>query len=78
MRRRKRGKSSILGMPEAPQVNIQENQASKLGDAGKASPLFSTSTGMCSYSFRSCDLCNLGASFAFSFHFSFMQHAGLI
>ena len=42
---------------------------SKLGDAGEASPLSSTSIGMFSDSFRSCDMCNLGASFAFSFHF---------
>ena len=76
VRRRKRGKSSSLGMPEAPQVNIPETQASKLGDAGKASPLSSTSIGMFSDSFRSCDMCNLGASFAFNFHFSFMHHAG--
>ena len=53
VRRRKRGKSSSLGMPE------------------EASPLSSTSIGMFSDSFRSCDMCNLGASFAFRFSFLF-------
>ena len=48
-----------------------------LGMPWKASPLSSTSIGMFSDSFRSCDMCNLGASFAFSFHFSFMRHAGM-
>ena len=42
-----------------------------LGMPRKASPLSSTSIGMFSYSFRSCIMCNLGASFAFSFHFLF-------
>ena len=42
-----------------------------LGMPRKASPLSSTSIGMFSDSFRSCDMCNLGASFAFSFYFSF-------
>ena len=42
-----------------------------LGMPRKASPLSSTSIGMFSDSFRSCDMCNLGASFALSFHFSF-------
>ena len=54
-----------------------ETQASKLGDAGKASRLSSTNIGMFSDSFRSCDMCNLGASFAFIFHFAFMHHAGM-
>ena len=40
-----------------------------LGMPRKASPLSSTSIGMFSDSFRSCDMCNLGASFAFSFNF---------
>ena len=41
MRRIKRGKSSILGMPKAPQVNISEDtQASKLGDAPVGIPSF--------------------------------------
>ena len=48
-----------------------------LGMPRKASPLSSTCIGMFSDSFRSCDMCNLGASFAFSFHFSFMHHAGM-
>ena len=48
-----------------------------LGMPRKASHLSSTSIGMFSDSFRSCDMCNLGASFAFSFHFSFMHHASM-
>ena len=49
-----------------------------LGMPRKASPLSSTSIGMFSDSFRSCDMCNLGAYFAFSFHLYFMHHAGMI
>ena len=48
-----------------------------LGMPRKASHLSSTSIGM----FRSCFvhvICvNLGASFVFDFHFSFMHHAGM-
>ena len=40
-----------------------------LGMPRKASPLSSTSIGMFSDSFRSCDMCNLGASFALVFIF---------
>ena len=40
MRRSRRGKSSILGMPKAPQVNIQGAQASNLGDAPEGIPSF--------------------------------------
>ena len=41
MRRIKRGKSSSLGMPKAPQVNIsKDTQASKLGDAPVGIPPF--------------------------------------
>ena len=40
VRRRRRGKSSSLGMPKAPQVNIKETQASKLGDAPEGIPSF--------------------------------------
>ena len=41
MRRIKRGKSSILGIPKAPQVNIsKDTQASKLGDAPVGIPSF--------------------------------------
>ena len=41
MRRIKRGKSSSLGMLEAPQVNISEDtQASKLGDSLEGIPSF--------------------------------------
>ena len=38
MRRIRRGKSSSLWMPKAPQVNIQGDQASKLGDALEGIP----------------------------------------
>ena len=41
MRRIKRGKSSRLGIPKAPQVNIsKDTQASKLGDASVGIPSF--------------------------------------
>ena len=41
VRRIKRGKSSSLGMPKAPQVNIsKDTQASKLGDAPVGIPSF--------------------------------------
>ena len=41
MRRIKRGKSSSLGMPKTPQVNIsKDTQASKLGDAPVGIPSF--------------------------------------
>ena len=40
MRRRRGGKSSSLGMPKEVQVNIQETQASKLGDAPEGIPSF--------------------------------------
>ena len=41
VRRIKRGKSSRLGMPKAPQVNIsKDTQASKLGDAPAGMPSF--------------------------------------
>ena len=41
MRRIKRGNSSSLGMPKAPQVNIsKDTQASKLGDAPVGIPSF--------------------------------------
>ena len=41
MRRRRRGKSSSLGIPKAPQVNIsKDTQASKLGDAPVGIPSF--------------------------------------
>ena len=38
--RRRRGKSSSLGMPKAPQVIFKETQASKLGDAPEGIPSF--------------------------------------
>ena len=48
-----------------------------LGMPWKASPVSSTSIGMFSDLIRSYDMCNLRASFAFSFHFYFMHHAGM-
>ena len=59
MRRIKRGKSSSLGMPKAPQVNIsKDTQASKLGDAPVASHLSSsTNIGIPRCLFCSHDLC---------------------
>ena len=56
MMRRRRGKSSSLGMPKAPQVNIHGELLS-LGMPRKASHLSSTSIGMFSSLFRSCDMC---------------------
>ena len=41
IRKRKRGKSSSLGMPKAAQVNTsKDTQASKLGDAPEGIPSF--------------------------------------
>ena len=58
MRKRRRGKSSSLGIPKAPQVNIQgDSKRLSLGMPRKASHLSSTSIGMFSVSFRSCDMC---------------------
>ena len=71
MRRRKRGKSSRLGMPEAPQVIFKETPASKLGDAGEASPLSSTSIGMFRIRFVHALCASLGAYFAIRFLFFF-------
>ena len=66
MRRTKRGKSSSLVMPKAPQVNISKGtQASKLGDAPVGIPSFFfnkyryTSVLFCSH-----DLCPLCFSFS--------------
>ena len=61
VRRIKRDKSSSLGMPRAPQVNIlKDTQASKLGDAQLASHLSSsTNIGIPWFLFCSHDLCPL-------------------
>ena len=40
VRRRKRLKSSSLGIPKAPQVIFKDTQASKLGDAPEGTPSF--------------------------------------
>ena len=78
MRRRRRGKSSSLGMPKAPQVNIQGDSSVKAWGCPARHPIFLQQVSVC---FRLCFVhvicANLGASFAFSFHFSFMHHAGM-
>ena len=65
MRRIKRGKSSSLGMPKAPQVNIsKDTQASKLGDAPVGIPsFFFNKFGIPRFLFCSHDLCPLCFSF---------------
>ena len=61
VRRIKRDKSSRLGIPKAPQVNIsKDTQASKLGDARLASHLSSsTNIGIPRFLLCSHDLCLL-------------------
>ena len=78
MRKKKRGKSSSLGMPEAPHVNIQGDSSIKACGFPGRHPLFLQQVSVC-FRIRSvCALCaSLGASFAFSFHFSFMHHDGI-
>ena len=64
-RRIKRGKSSSLGMPKAPQViTSKDTQTSKLGDAPVTSHLSSsTNIGIPWFLFCSHDLCPLSFSF---------------
>ena len=78
VRRRKRGKSSSLGMTIATQVNIQGySSVSAWGCSGRH-PLFLQQVSVCfRIRFVHAICANLGASFAFSFHFSFMHHAGM-
>ena len=60
MIRIKTGKSSSLGMPKAPQVNIsKDTQASKLGDAPVGIPSSSKNIGIPWFLFCSHDLCPL-------------------
>ena len=56
----KRGKSSSLGMPKVPQLNIsKDTQASKLGDAPASHLSSSTNIGIPRFLFCSHDLCPL-------------------
>ena len=73
MRRIKRGKSSILGMPKAPQVNIPRiRKHLSLGMPRLASHLSSsTIIGILRFLFCSHDLCPL------CFCFSFKNHASM-
>ena len=66
MRRIKRGESSSLGIPKAPQVNIsKDTQASKLGDAAVGIPsFFFNNYRYISILFCSHDLCPLCFSFS--------------
>ena len=76
MRRRRRGKSSRLGMPKAPQVNIQGDSSVQAWGCLGRHPLFLEQVSVCFRIRFVRALCaSLGASFAFSFHFSFMNHA---
>ena len=75
MRRIKRGKSSSLGMPKAPQLSkyFKDTQASKLGDASVGIPSFFFNN----YRYTSVFvLFTWYASFVFLF-FSFMLHVNL-
>ena len=78
MRKRKRGKSSSLGMPEAPQVIFKETQASKLGDAPKGIPSFFNKY---RYVFEFVSFMHyvqvLERLLQLGFYFSFMHHAGM-
>ena len=78
MRKRKRGKSSSLGMPKAPQVNIQGDSSVKAWGCPGSHPLFLQQISVCiRIRFVHAICADLGASFAFSFNFYFMHHAGM-
>ena len=78
MRKRKRGKSSTLGMPKAPQVNIQGDSSVQAWGCPGRHPIFLQQISVCFWIRSVHAICaNLGASFAFSFHFSLMHHAGM-
>ena len=78
MRRRMRGKSSSLGIPKAPQVNIEGHLSVQAWGCPGRHPIFVQQVLVC-FRFRFVHVicANLGASFAFSFHFYFMHHAGM-
>ena len=75
------GKSLSLGMPEAPQGDIQGLPSNQSWGCPGRHPLFLlTIIGNFTWSYifiRHMICVNLGASFAFSFHFSLMHHAGM-
>ena len=75
------GKSLSLGMPEAPQGNIPGLPSNQAWGCPRRHLLFLlTIIGNFTWSYifiRHMICANLGASFAFSFHFSFMHHAGM-
>ena len=75
------GKSLCLGMPEAPQGNIQGLPSNQAWGCPRRHPLFLlTIIGNFTWSYifiRHMICVNLGASFAFSFHFYLMHHVGM-
>ena len=75
------GKRLSLGMPEAPQGNIQGLPSNQAWGCLPGHPLFLlTSIGNFTWSYifiRHMICINLGESFAFSFHFPFMHQAGM-
>ena len=77
----KSSKSLSLGMPKAPQGNILGRlKRLSLGMPREGIPSFIPNHRYVtwSYIFIHHMICvNLGASFAFSFHFYFMHHAGM-
>ena len=78
MRKRKRGKSSSLGMPKAPQVIFKETQVSKLGDAPEGIPSFFNKY---RYVFKFVSFMHyvqvLERLLQLGFYFYFMHHAGM-
>ena len=78
MRRRRTGKSSRLGMLEAPQVNIQGDSSVQAWGFPGRHPIFLQQVSVCfQIRFVHVICANLGACFALSFHFSLMHHAGM-
>ena len=78
VRRRRRGKSSSFGIRKAPQVNIQGDSSVQAWGCPGRHPIFLQQVSVCfRIRFVHVICANLGASFAFSFHFSLMHHAGM-
>ena len=72
------GKSLSLGMPEAPQGNIQGLPSNQAWGFPGRHPLFLQQVSVCfRIRFVHAICASIGASFAFSFHFYFMHHAGM-
>ena len=71
-------KSLMLEMPMATQVNIQGEPSNEAWGCPRRHPIFLQQVSVC---FQICFVhvicANLGVSFAFSFHFSFVHHAGM-